>query len=165
MSRLTGWIANRPVVAFFALTYAISWPAFTAILLLFPESMVLQGTLGSLAVFAPALAAMLVAATCDPRREAGSRSARRVAFAAVWIVATMTLVLFIWRVRGVRPDVGIAAFAAVLSLLPAFTVSRAFSGVAGIRRHFATLLAPRGNPSGTSSRSLPSRQYSSRERG
>jgi membrane protease YdiL (CAAX protease family) len=146
VSRLTGWIADHPVVAFFALTYVISWPAFATTLLLFPDSMVLQGTLGSLAVFAPALAAMLVAATCDPRREGANRSARRVAFAAVWLLATVTLVLFVWRVRGVPPNGGIAAFAAVLSILPAFTVSRAFSGVAGIRRHFATLLTPRGNP-------------------
>jgi hypothetical protein len=44
---------DKTVIAFFVLTYGISWPLFGVCLFLFPGNMVLQGTLGTIAVFGP----------------------------------------------------------------------------------------------------------------
>ncbi|MBN2171215.1 MAG: CPBP family intramembrane metalloprotease [Candidatus Krumholzibacteriota bacterium] len=145
MSRLSHWIASRPVIAFFAITYLLSWPLFFVVFRVLPQSMAAQGTLGSLAVFAPAVAAMIVAAVAEPARLPRQRAAHWATFAVAWLLAWATLVLFAARVRGAPVGPPLVVFGAILALLPAFTASRAFSRVAGVRRHFRTLAAPRGN--------------------
>ena len=145
MKRLNAWIAYHPVAAFFSLAYFFSWPLFAVVLFVAPRNMVLQGTLGSVAVFAPAMAAMVVARAVDPGRVESGRVSRWTAFLAGWVVAWTVLVLFAFQVRHAPVVTPMVVFSGVLALLPAFVLSRAFSPAAGIRRHFRSLLAPRGN--------------------
>ena len=145
MSRLSHWICDHPVSAYFALAYVLSWPLFILVLVAFPDNMALQGTLGSLAVFAPAIAGMIVGAVSEPARTAKQRGAHWIAFLTTWILAWATLILFASQLRGAPIGPPVIVFGGVLALLPAFTVSRAFSRVTGIRRHFHCLIMPRGN--------------------
>jgi hypothetical protein len=77
-------VSKRPVVSFFGFTFLFSWPLFFAVLWVFPHSMALQGTFGSLAVFAPAFAAMLVGRILDPERILGGGRNRLVSFLVAW---------------------------------------------------------------------------------
>jgi membrane protease YdiL (CAAX protease family) len=145
MSRLARWISAHPVWAFFIVTYGLSWPLFLLVLVVLPQSMAVQGTLGVAAAFAPAFAAMIVAAVAEPQRLAKQRAAHWMTFLIAWIVAAASLVLFAWHVRNAPLNTALFIFGGVLALLPAFCVSRAFSRVTGVRKHFRSLIAPRGN--------------------
>ncbi len=145
MDELRRLISLHQVPAFFALVFLLSWPLFILVLVVLPHNMVLQGTAGTLAVFAPAIAATAVARVAEPTRVPASRRARWTVFVATWMLGWVALVLFAWKVRGARIEAPLLVFGAVLSLLPAFVASRACSGVAGVRENFRSLVRPRGS--------------------
>jgi membrane protease YdiL (CAAX protease family) len=117
---------------------------FALVLWVFPNSMVLQGTAGTLAVFAPAIAAVIAGGLGEPARAGGDRRARWAVFIVTWILAWASLILFVWKVREVPVNGPLLAFGAVLAMLPAFVASRAFSGITGVRENFRSLVVPRG---------------------
>ncbi len=143
--RVSRWISAHPVAAYFTLAYLLSWPFFILLLVVFPQNIALQAIGGSLAVFAPAIASMIVGAVAEPTRAGKERSAEWIAFVTTWVLAWATLVLFASKVRDAPIGGPLVVFGGVVALLPAFTASRAFSKVAGIRRHFRTLIVPKGN--------------------
>lgn len=145
MNKLSHWISVHPVSAYFTITYLCSWPIFILVLLVFPQNMAIQGTLGSLAVFSPAVASMIVAAVAEPKHLRKQSVAYWMTFFTTWILAWATLVLFATRVRNAPIGPPLVVFGGVLAILPAFTASRAFSKVMGIRRHFRSLIVVRGN--------------------
>jgi membrane protease YdiL (CAAX protease family) len=145
MSRLSHWMVDHPVPAYLSMTYLFSWPIFLLVLLVFPESMAFQATLGSLAVFSPAIASIVVAKVVEPEHVHEQPLAHWVTFVATWILAAAAFVLFAARLRDAPLNMPLIAFGAVLAILPAFTASRAFSRVKGIRRYFRSLVVPRGN--------------------
>lgn len=113
------WIRRRPVGAFFALTYALSWPLLILVFRVFPGNMAAQGTLGSVATFAPALAAMIVAGVTDPRKQPRRRTQHWIAFGITWILAGVSLAGFIVHVRRAPLVVPIILLSGVLAILPA----------------------------------------------
>jgi membrane protease YdiL (CAAX protease family) len=145
MSRFAARVSEHPVLAFFVLTYFLSWPLFFLVLVVVPQNMALQGTLGSLAVFAPALACMLVARASGPGRAGKRTAARWITFLVTWAVAWPTLVFFVIHVRDAPLGTPLVVFGGVLAILPAFTASRAFSATTGVRSYFRSLVQPRGH--------------------
>ena len=145
MSRLAARISEHPVLAFFVTTYLLSWPLFFLVLFVFPRNMVLQGTFGSLAVFAPALACMLVARASVPDQTKKRTAAKWITFLITWLVAWLTLVIFVTHVHNSPLGAPLVVFGGVLAILPAFTASRAFSTTTGVRSYFRSLVLPRGN--------------------
>ncbi|MBN1434614.1 CPBP family intramembrane metalloprotease [Candidatus Fermentibacterales bacterium] len=137
---------DHPVACFLAITYALSWPLFVLVLWVLPDSMLLQGSLGAIAVFAPALASMIVSGQERPEGVPGRPGQALASFLGTWLVAWIAAVLVTRGASGSSIHPGRVAFAGLVSVLPAFMVSRAFSSVRGIREHFRTLLLPRGNP-------------------
>ena len=143
MNKLTNWIKGHQVAAFFILAYAISWP------LLFVYFYVLHGdpSVGALmepfVVFSPALVAMLISGIVEPQPKHANRKPHRIAFFLAWLVSTPILILYAWKVY--KADLAVAAIVySVLSLFPAWVLSSAYARTPGIRKHFSTLLKPRG---------------------
>jgi membrane protease YdiL (CAAX protease family) len=145
VKKLAERIRHHPIAAFFVLAYGITWPPLIVVLFLLPESMVAQGLLGSIAVFGPALAGVAVSRVSHPGSRAGSRAGRLCAFASALAVAAAVLVLFLWQVRGVSPNVGVLVFATLLAVLPAYVVSGAFSRSRGVREYLRALVRPKGS--------------------
>lgn len=144
MNKLANRIRRHQIIAFFAFAYAITWPMLFVVFFLFPGSMAAQGLLGSLAVFGPALAGMIVAGVSHPGPKTGRPVACWGTFATAWIAASLVLALFLWHVRGVFPNIGVLFFAGLLAMLPAYVLSGAFSRTPGVRDHLSTLVKPRG---------------------
>ena len=144
MQQIKNWMKKYPLTAFFVLTYGISWPLFYITLFLFPGNMMLQGTLGSIATFAPVFAAMMVSASCESAPNLKQGWKRPITFLSAWLLSVLVLVLFLWRVRGAQIQPGIIVFSGMLALLPAYVISSAFSRIAGIRQYLKSLVMPRG---------------------
>lgn len=145
MHRLKHWMINKPVLAFFVLTYAISWPLFIIAIFLFPGNMAVQGIMGTVAAFGPVLAAIIISRISDTQTQQKQGSKRPAAFLLSWLFSIMIMVLFIWKVRGANIQVGLLVFSGILALLPAYVLSGAFSKKAGIQRYLGSIIKPRGN--------------------
>jgi len=100
LAKLPDWLAAHQVRAYLTLAYLFTWPLFIIVLFVVPHSMVLQGTLGTLAVFGPALASLVVARASEPARIRTGRRAGRVTFSYTWALASATLLLFAVKLRG-----------------------------------------------------------------
>jgi membrane protease YdiL (CAAX protease family) len=142
MRKIRDWIRHHQVLAFFILTYAITW----SILIIFFKFLADTGIdilIEPFVVFSPALVAMLISGIAEPLPKLGSSKARWIAFAASWLVSTPILVLYGWKVIGIEPKVAVIIYP-FIALFPAWVLSSAYARTAGIRKNFSTLLKPRG---------------------
>ena len=142
MKKLTGWITQHQVAAFFSLTYAMSWGLWLPWMLSRIELLELLGFVG---LFVPALACIVVARVVEPGTRADYRRARRIAFLAAWILATAIFILNVRSSSGIPSPVAAVVFA-VVALIPAFVIASGFSAHLGVRARLASLVRPRGHP-------------------
>jgi hypothetical protein len=143
MKKIADWIRRHPVLAFFLLTYAITWPGLLLTYFLFPGNQLVEG-LTSLMIFSPALAAMLISSLSRPKPLHARSRARLIAFSLAWLAAAVVGVLYFWKVAGVTSLPITIVFNCLFALLPAWVISSAYARNPGIREHFSTLLRPRG---------------------
>lgn len=99
---------------------------------------------GFLAVFSPALAAMLISAIIEPKPLQGSRKKSWGVFGVSWLVSWALMTLYYWKVENLDLMVAMLLWA-VFATLPGLVISSAFARTPGIRKHFSTILRPRGN--------------------
>jgi membrane protease YdiL (CAAX protease family) len=145
MNSLRSWLTQNQVAAFYLIVYAISWPMF-ALVFLYPTNQVLGAILGNLAVFSPALVAMLIAATAEPTPKERHRSAQWITFVIAWILSWAVAVLRFGWILSVPLRPALILFSGMVALLPAWIISSAYARTPGIRKLFSTLVKPRGNP-------------------
>ena len=141
MNKLTQWIKQHQVAAFFALTYALSWGLWLPWMLTRIELLEL---FGFVALFVPALACIVIARIIDPGIAEDSRRARRMAFLAAWFLVTTIFILNARSSSGIGLPVALVVFA-VVGLIPAFVIASGFSTNPGVRARLASLVRPRGH--------------------
>lgn len=138
------WISSHRVVAFFLITFGITWPLLFITLYAFPESMVLQGTLGSLATFGPVLSAMTVASLTSEKTGSIHRTGKWLSFLLTWMIAGAVMLLFATEVRNTAFEWPFIPFFGLIALLPAWVISSGFSRREGVRNLLITLIRPKG---------------------
>ena len=145
MKKITDWIRRHQVAAFFIISFAITWPLFILIFFVFPGNQVVKVlTGGPLAVFSPAIAAMLISAIGEPQPKQKSSKPRWIAFGVSWLISTLIMASYYWQVEKMELVVAVILWG-IFALLPAWILSSAFARTPGIRKHFSTLLRPRGS--------------------
>jgi membrane protease YdiL (CAAX protease family) len=143
MRKITVWIKHHQVLTFFLLVFAITWPGFFLVYYIFPGNMIVAALTAPI-VFSPALAAMLIAGLSQPQPRHPPTKARWVVFLLAWLAATAVGVLYLWHVHEVYDLVLSIILNGVFALFPAWVISSAYARNPGIRRHFFTLIRPRG---------------------
>lgn len=143
MNKLTNWIKNHQVVAFFILAYAITWPGFFLVFFIFPGNQLVE-VLCSQVVFSPALAAMLISGIVEPRPRLEPSRARWITFVVAWLFASIVQILYFWKIYKADITAPIIIISCLFALFPAWVLSSAYARNPGIRKHFSTLLKPRG---------------------
>ena len=146
MNKLTELIKRHQVVAFFVLTFAISWGLWIPILpLIYSGKQPLLTPLLIFGAYMPAVVGIVIARIIDPQPRHGNRKPSWIAFTVAWILATLVFILNIVLTAKVNlsPQM-IIAISTVIALAPAFVVSSAFSRVKGIRNYLASLIKPPG---------------------
>ena len=144
MANLTEYLKRHQLIAYFVLTYALSWALWISL-----QQLVLDGRrslmpLISLGVFAPALVSIGLSAVLKPRPRQSSRKPAVIAFIIVWILASMVVIVDLIVNEQMDPSTPLVVISAITGLLPAFVVSSAFSTIQGVRDHLRTYVKPRG---------------------
>jgi membrane protease YdiL (CAAX protease family) len=149
MNKLTRWIKQHQVAAFFLLAFVITWGALIPAVVMNSETQalfqVLVFYLARIGVYGPVLAGIIVTRVAAPERTEQSRGAHWVAIFATWILAWAISCLYVGHSSS--GEIGLPAIillTAPSALLPAFVVSSAFSRVSSLRRYLSTLVRPRG---------------------
>jgi len=144
LQKILGAVARHQVASYIIITFTISWSFFWLNFIVFKDVRAAQALCGKIAVFGPALAAMLVAGIVSPERRLERTKKRPVLFGVVWLLAWGVLLLNLKYILGYPvTGRGVAVFGFV-ALLPAWIVSGSLSRISGVRSQFATLLRPRG---------------------
>lgn len=132
-------------MAFFLLTYLLSWGCWILVLAFFREAGPMQLLLLRVGAFSPALVAIALAAALDPRPCRGSPPIRRVLFMAVWVLTSIHLVLFLNVLEDWTLGPGVWTAIILSCTLPAYVLSRVLSGNRGVRSLLGSLTRPGGH--------------------
>jgi membrane protease YdiL (CAAX protease family) len=147
MEKLVEWAKRYQVVAFFVLTFVISWGLWLPFVpIVFGRGIVVFAPLFVAGVFGPALAGITISRIVHPSPLLGKRKIRFFAFLLTWLVATVVFALY-WAESAEDIDLSaeLIVIATVTALVPALIVSSAFSRVPGVRNYLETLVKPGGN--------------------
>jgi membrane protease YdiL (CAAX protease family) len=143
--KITAWVKQHQILAFYLLVYGISWPAMIVAFSVFSRNAAMQAPFGLMAVFSPALVALMISAISKPEPKQAKSPARWIAFVCGWLFAWLVLSLHMWQVRGVEPGPQVIIPAGLVALLPGWLLSCAYSRLPGVRELFGTVLRPRGH--------------------
>jgi membrane protease YdiL (CAAX protease family) len=144
MSNLIGYLKRHQLIAYFVLTYAITWGLLISIQPLYLGGQKGLAPLISLGVFAPALASIGLSAILKPRPSQGSRKPAVIAFIVMWLLASVIIILELTVNQHMQWSTLLAAVSVITGLLPAFVASSAYSTIPGVRAHLRTFIKPRG---------------------
>lgn len=144
MKNLTRWIKNHPIVAFFTITYAISWGLGFSY-----HAAQIQEKLWAypVAVFAtcgPAMAGIFITALSDPQPRQRSRRTFWCAFCVTWVVVTVVWLAFLKFINGIQPTAGRVIFSLFIVLPVVFVISMAYSHISSMKRYLSSLIRLRG---------------------
>ncbi len=142
MKTIRNWIQKHQTAACFILAYLSTWLLFLPFFLTGDEAA--SGILALVGLFCPAFANILISRVIAPERDQISRSKRRLAFLAVWIVAVGVFMLHVKMTSGYVAPFAIVIYA-VIGLLPASVLASAFSKFPEVRKGLKSILDPRGH--------------------
>lgn len=145
MAKLIESLKRHPLIAYFVLTYLVTW---TLLFLLQPFYLEGQKTVApgiSLAIFAPALVSIGLSALIKPRPRGGSRKPAVIAFVVMYILACSIIILYLTVNQKMGLTTPLVVVSLITGLLPAFVVSSIFSTIPGVREQLRTYVKPRGS--------------------
>ena len=139
------WIRKKPIVAFFVITFAITWGVGFSYIAVLQHDMYQLAFLASIATCGPALAGILVTTVGNREPRSGSKKARWIAFLIALLVGTVVCSAFNFYINNVPVSVVYVVFVFLLVTPPvAYVISGAFSRVPAVRSSLVTLVDPRG---------------------
>ena len=143
MNRITYWIKDHQVIAFFILAFAITWPGLILAFFIFPGNDFVE-ILTFPVVFSPALAAMLVSGIAEPTPKSEKSRGRWIAFILTLLFAAAIQALYFRKITDIGLTAPIILICFFVAIFPAWVLSGVYSRTPGIRKQFSTLLRPRG---------------------
>lgn len=145
MKLIIEWIRKKPIVAFFVITFAITWGLGFSYIAVLKHNVELLIFLASIATCGPALAGILVTTVENREPRSGSKKARWIAFLVALIVGTAVFSAFNVYINNAPVSVVLVMFIFLLVAPPvAYVISGAFSRVPAVRSSLVTLVNPRG---------------------
>jgi membrane protease YdiL (CAAX protease family) len=144
MNNLTNWIRRHQVLAFFILSYAITWPGLFLVYFVFPGNQMVTVLLIPFVLFSPAFSAMLISGIVEPHPKHARSRSRWIVFTLSWLFVSTVLILYSWKIQKMDLVAAVIVINCIWALFPAWVLSSAYARTPGIRKQFSTLLQPRG---------------------
>ena len=144
MNKLTNWIKRHQIVAFFIITFAITWGLGFSYGALLNKGIYLLAPVAFIATCGPALAGIIISAVINTRPREGSKRTYGIAFIAAWGASSLVFLannIFINH----APFSPILVIFTVVSVVPvAFVISMAYSRIPEVKRYLSSLVRLRG---------------------
>lgn len=144
MNKLTAWIKGHQVIAFFILTFAITWGMGFSYDAVIRKGNVLLAPLAFVATCGPALAGIIITAITHTQPREGTKRAYWIAFLVAWGISALAF-LANNIVINHAPFSPIMVGFTLVSVTPvAFVISMAYSRIPAVKRYLASLVRLRG---------------------
>lgn len=144
MNKLIHWVKAHQVIAFFTITFAISWGLGYTWMLVVNKGIFWLAPLTVIAMLGPALAGIIISAIVNAQPMQGTKRSQWIAFLIAWVVCTLVFL-------GNNTFINHAPFSPVMliftlvSVVPvAFVVSMVRSRLRVVRTYTASLIRFRG---------------------
>lgn len=144
MNRLTDWIRRHPVVAFFLLTFAITWGLGFSYDAALKRNEIWAFPLAFVATCGPALAGILLTAICNTQPRQGKRRAFWIAFTVALLVSGTVFVANNTLINHAPLKPILVGFAFLLAVPVAFIIAFAWSRIPAVRSYLSSLVRIRG---------------------
>ena len=144
MYKLIDWIKHHQIVAFFIITFAITWGLGFSWGAVIKQNQFLLLPLAFVATCGPGLAGILISAVTNSQPRQGPRKAFWISFLAAWFVSVLVCLAnskFIQQFSLSPTAVGLFTIAAVPV---AFVIASAYSRIPAVKNYLTSLIQLRG---------------------
>jgi membrane protease YdiL (CAAX protease family) len=145
MTNLNEFVKRHQLIAYFVLTYALTWMLLFLFQPIYLEGQKTIAPLISLGIFAPALVSIGLSAIIKPHPRQGSRKPIVIAFICAWFLACLIIILYLTVNQEMDLSTPLVIVSAVTGVLPAFLGSSMFSRIPGVRDLLRTYRKPKGS--------------------
>ena len=143
MNKLTKWIRGHQVIAFFILTFAITWGLGFSIEAVY-KGQYLLAPLVFVATCGPALAGIIVTAFTNPQPRQGTRKAFWIAFLVAWVISALVFLAHNTFINRAPLNPVMIVFAIVSVLPVAVVISMVRSRLPAVKDYLSSLVRLRG---------------------
>ena len=144
MNRPTDLIKKHQIVAFLAITFAISWGLGFSYDALMNKGNFLVAPLFFVAACGPALAGIIVTAVSNAQPGQGTRRTFWIAFFVAWVVSTIVFLANNLFINHAQFSLGMVVFIFVSVVPVVFVISMAYSRIPAVKLFLSSLIRLRG---------------------
>jgi len=144
MKKLIEWIRHHQVVAFYILTYAITWGLGFSYGGFYKQGQVLLVPLVSIATCGPALAGIIITAVTNTQPRQGMRKAFWIAFCVAWVVSALVFIAHTTLFNHIPLTPVLIGFIFVVVVPVAFVISMTYSRIPAVKNYLSSLIRLRG---------------------
>jgi len=144
MNRLTNWIKQHQVLAFFIITFAISWGLGYTWILVVNKGMYILAPLTMIALVGPAMSGIIISAVSNTQPKQGTKLSHWIAFLIAWVVSALVFLANNTFINH-APFSPVMLIFTLISVVPvAVVVSMVRSRLPTVRNYIASLIRFRG---------------------
>src|SRR5512136_833083 len=144
MNKVTNWVKEHQVIAFFILTFAITWGLGFSYAAVMNKKVFLLAPLVFVATCGPALAGIIITAITNTQPWEGKRKAFWITFLVAWVVSALVFLANNTFINH-APLNPVMVGGTLVSVIPvAFVISMAYSRIPAVKRYVSSLIRLRG---------------------
>lgn len=144
MNHLSDWIKRHQIIAFFVITFGITWGLGFSYGAVMNKGIFLLAPLAFIATCGPALAGIIISAICNTQPREGAKRNYWIVFLVAWFVSALVFLAnntFINHAP-LTPIIVVLTFITVIPV--AFVISMAYSRIPTVKNYMASLVRLRG---------------------
>jgi membrane protease YdiL (CAAX protease family) len=144
MKKLADWIKQHQVVAFFIITFAITWGLGFSYDAVLKQGQFLLAPVVAVATCGPALAGIIISIISNTQPKQGTRKAFWIAFIVAWVVSAFVFLANNIYFNHAPLNPAIVGFILVSVVPVAFVISMAYSRIPAVKSYLSSLVRLRG---------------------
>lgn len=144
MNHLSEWIKRHQLIAFFVITFAITWGLGFAYDAVINKGADLLAPLIFIATCGPALAGIIISAICNTQPRKGAKRTYWLAFLVAWVISALICLANIVFINRASFSPILAAFIFIAVIPVAFVISLSSSRIPAVKNYLASLVRLRG---------------------